>query len=69
MANIVVVEKQEIEDFIDKASKISPDSDDVFYFALAMKLNCPIWSHDEKFKNQNKIKIYNTKELMKKYYL
>ena len=45
--------------------EITPDLDDMVYFALALKLNCPIWSNDKKLKQQNKIKIYHTHELNK----
>ena len=52
-------------DFIDGAERISPDPKDTSYFALALKLNCPIWSNDKKLKEQNKIKIYSTEEIVK----
>ena len=65
LSNIKLVEKEEFEDFIEKAEKISQDIDDVLYVALALKLNCPIWSNDKRLKNQNKIKVYSTKELIK----
>jgi predicted nucleic acid-binding protein len=40
------------------------DEKDTHYVALALKLNCPIWSNDTDLKKQNKVKIYNTKELL-----
>jgi len=48
------------------AKSISPDIDDVAYFALALHLNCAIWSNDKEMKKQNKVKIINTKELFEK---
>ena len=33
------------------------------YFALALSLNCPIWSDEEAFKQQSRIKVFNTKKL------
>jgi predicted nucleic acid-binding protein len=33
------------------------------YHALALKLNCAIWTNDKKLKQQTKIKIYHTHEL------
>ena len=30
-------------------------SEEIHLFALALKLNCPIWSNDKLLKNQNKI--------------
>ena len=35
------------------------------YFALALKLNCGIWSNDKKLKNQDKVKVYSTEDLLK----
>lgn len=54
----------EFEEFISEAEEITPDLNDREYFALALKLNCSIWSNDKKLKEQNKIKIYSTIELL-----
>jgi len=57
-----------LEDFIDKISEgkqISAHSKDTEYFALALSLNCPIWSDEKSFKKQSKVKVYNTLELLK----
>lgn len=35
------------------------------YFALALKLNCAIWSNDKRLKQQDKIKVYSTEDLVK----
>ncbi len=51
--------------FIDEAKDLSPDPFDVPYFALALKLDCPIWSNDKKLKEQKRVKIYSTYELVK----
>ena len=59
-------DKEEYKDFIQPASEITQDLDDVDYLALALKLNCPIWSEDKHFKMQNKIKIYTTREIIEK---
>jgi len=62
---IVIVPLEELVPYVEEAEKLTPDSDDMAYFALALKLNCAIWSNDKKLKDQNKIKIYNTHELSK----
>ena len=62
---INVIPKEEYKEFIDDAEKISPDEKDIIYFALALKLNCAIWSGDKKIKEQDRIKIYSTEELTK----
>ena len=36
---------------------------DISIFALALKLDCGIWSNEPGFKKQLKIKVFNTKEL------
>jgi len=46
-----------------KGTETSPDPDDSEYFALALKLNCPIWSEDKELKKQDKVRVFNTKEL------
>jgi predicted nucleic acid-binding protein len=48
-----------------KARRISPDPDDVQYFALALKLDASIWSNDKNLKNQNIVKVFSTDELVK----
>ncbi|HLD72713.1 MAG TPA: PIN domain-containing protein [Candidatus Nanoarchaeia archaeon] len=49
---------------IPKAKEISPDLDDLVYFALALKLECPLWSNDKKLKEQGRVKVFSTSELL-----
>ncbi|MBU1252318.1 MAG: PIN domain-containing protein [Nanoarchaeota archaeon] len=65
-SKIEIIPLPELRKFVKEAEKISPDSDDIHYFAAALKFNCPIWTQDKKLKNQSKIKIYNTLELIRK---
>ncbi len=60
---IIIVPLEELVPYVEEAEKITPDPDDMAYFALALKLNCAIWSNDKKLKVQDKIKVYNTHEL------
>lgn len=60
---ITVIPKEEYLSLFDKAALISPDEKDVLYFALAMKLDCAIWSNDKRLHQQDKVKIYTTTEL------
>ncbi len=60
---IRLIPYEEIEPFIEEAEKICPDPKDAQYFALALKLNCGIWTNDKKLKNQDKIDIYFTEEI------
>ncbi|MBI5223352.1 hypothetical protein HY990_02935 [Candidatus Micrarchaeota archaeon] len=61
---ITVIPKEEFEGFLEEASKISPDPNDSIYFALALRLDSAIWTNERKLKDQNRIKIYNTKDLL-----
>lgn len=61
---ITIIPKDETKEHIKLAEQICPDPDDVNYFALALKMNCGIWSADKKLKEQDKIKIYTTEELI-----
>ncbi len=61
---IAIVPLEEYEPLLEMASKISPDKTDIDFFALAMLLKCPIWSNDSKLKEQNKIDVINTQELI-----
>jgi len=64
--NVILIPKEEIEHFIEKAEKISPDAKDVPYLALALKLRCGLWSNDKDLKEkQNAVQVYSTEELIK----
>ena len=60
---ISIIPLEELIEYVEEAEKITPDPDDMAYFALALKLNCAIWSNDKKLKEQDKIRIYHTHEL------
>jgi len=54
--------KQEMEEIKDTIK----DADDIEYLALALKLNCPLWSEDKDLKEQSVVKVINTKELLER---
>jgi len=63
---INLIPREEIDPFIEKAREISPDSKDITYVALALRLNCAIWSNDKALKEkQNIVPVYPTHELLK----
>jgi predicted nucleic acid-binding protein len=62
---IKTISNEEIEKFIPKAREICPDKNDVDYFALALRLNCALWSNDKELKNQKVVLVYATHELLK----
>lgn len=61
---VKAVPRDEFSDLFDKAESISPDPKDVPYLALALKSNCAIWSNDKRLKEQSKVPIFSTKELL-----
>jgi predicted nucleic acid-binding protein len=46
-------------------SKFSPDPKDAPYLAVGILIDAPIWSNDKALKKQNRIRVYNTAELLK----
>lgn len=64
--HIKTIPSEETEKFIPEAEKICPDKKDTDYFALALKLKCPLWSNDRILKTkQNIIEVYSTEDLMR----
>ncbi|MEK6892146.1 MAG: PIN domain-containing protein [Nanoarchaeota archaeon] len=64
--NVILVPKEEITPFMEKAEKISPDKKDAVYLALALKLRCSLWSNDRDLKEKQKmIQVFSTEDLIK----
>ena len=65
-SKINLVPSKDIEPFREKAEGIMRgiDLDDTPFLALALSLDCPIWSNDCHFKRQNVIKAVTTRELL-----
>ncbi len=67
--NIILVDEADFLDKLEEAKMImaSIDIEDVPFIALALSMqNDGIWSDDNHFQKQNKIKIWRTGEVMKK---
>lgn len=65
---ITRVEIVPFEDFkgsFKKAKEISPDPDDVQYFALALIRDCGIWSNEERLTRQSLVKIWKIEDVAK----
>lgn len=58
------INKLEYSSFLREAGKISPDKDDADFLALCLKFNCFLWSNDYILKNQDKVKILSTEEII-----
>ena len=63
LSGISVAKTGDYSEFMEKALEITPDQKDAPYVALAMKLECPIWSQDSGLKKQKKVEVYSTAEL------
>lgn len=50
--------------FLSRVVEVSPDRDDVDYFALALKLSVGIWSNDKLLKGQSVVGVLNTMEIL-----
>lgn len=47
-----------------EAKSISPHDKDIPIFALALKLNCAIWSNEPSFKKQLIVKVLSTRDMI-----
>lgn len=61
---VTLVPASEYSSFIQEAEKLALHAKDVPYFALALQLNCPLWSEEKAFKKQSKVRILSTAELL-----
>ncbi|MEK6912606.1 MAG: PIN domain-containing protein [Nanoarchaeota archaeon] len=58
---------KDFNSFVEPARKFCPGENDVFYFALALELKAPIWSNDKELKNQNKVVVLDTRDIINLY--
>ena len=49
-----------------EALKICLDENDIDFFSLCLKLNLPLWSNDKLLKNQKKIIVLNTYNVLER---
>jgi len=60
-----IIPGDEFGEFVPKAAELlSEHKKDTPYLALALKLNCPIFSGDKKFKKLSPVRVYNPRELL-----
>lgn len=55
---------EDYKDFLISALRISPEPDDIDFFALSLNKKIPIWSNDARLKNQQSVPVLSTKELL-----
>jgi predicted nucleic acid-binding protein len=58
------IDKEEYSSFLKEAEKISPDKNDAEFFALCLKHSSFLWSNDSILKNQDKIKVISTEDII-----
>lgn len=64
--NIEFLKLAEYKTFLKKAKNFLPDPKDSPYLALALRLNCSLWSNDMHFKKQTLVPVLTTEELVNK---
>jgi predicted nucleic acid-binding protein len=50
--------------FLAEAERISPGKDDAPFLALSIKEKCSLWSNDSALKNQEKVNVLSTNDLI-----
>ena len=61
---IIFFPLEDIELYLEKADKISPDPDDSIYFAIALKIGASIWTNEKRLLRQNIVNIYTTSDIL-----
>ncbi len=62
---IELIPTPEFTQYIEEAEKLVTDKDDAVYLAVCLAKKMPLWSNDNHFTHQNKVKIFTTQELIK----
>jgi len=67
--HVHLISKEKYHQNLSLAEKImrGTDINDSPFLALALTLDCPIWSNDRHFKRQKEVKIYGTAELIEEF--
>lgn len=61
---VLFLDSEEYEEYKKEGKEISPDEKDAEFLALCLKYDCWLWSNDSALKNQNKIKVISTEEIV-----
>jgi len=66
LEEVSIIPVEEYSSLNQKALSLCPKGheDDWPFFALSLKLSCPLWSNDSALKNQSTIKVYSTTDLL-----
>lgn len=63
-SNVEVLPETTYRDNLPEAKKFAPDPADTPYLALAIHLNIPLWSNDILLKEQDRVAVYTTQEVL-----
>ena len=61
---VKIINPEFYSSYLEEASSLIKDSKDVPFLACAFALQCGIWSNDRGFREQNKVKVWITKDLI-----
>lgn len=60
------IPSEEYKEYLKHALELIPEyPDDIEFIALALKLELPIWSNDPHLKQQSKVRVFSTSEMIK----
>ncbi len=63
MPEFKIFSREQYADRLEEGLNLAPHPKDVEYFALALKFDFSIWSNEESFKEQPRVKVFSTGEL------
>lgn len=61
---IRLIPDNDCKNFESEAKQLAPHDKDIHVFALALKLNGAIWSNELAFKQQSKVKVLSTRDMI-----
>ncbi|MFA5077331.1 MAG: PIN domain-containing protein [Candidatus Micrarchaeia archaeon] len=61
---IELVPVLEFKHYMKEADSLLEDKDDAAYLAVCLAKALPLWSNDNGFRKQNRVKVYTTQELI-----
>lgn len=65
ISRVKLIEDKELAPYLPAAASLISDDKDWLYLACALKEDTIVWSNDQGFKAQNRVKSYTTEELLK----
>lgn len=62
---IELIPISEFKEFVKEAEELLSDEDDAAYLALCLAKKMPLWTNDDHFTHQQKVKVYMTQDLIR----